>query len=90
MGNALQVQIVARTGGIFYLQIVAIVVKELLQGLDEQEVDGKPHGTTPVRVAAEEPGARLRRLVTHAMLRAVDGQRVRIDPNMVTFVESVP
>ncbi len=56
MGHLLQVQIFAGTGRIFYFQVITIVVKELLQGLDQQVVDRKPDGAAPVGIATKEIG----------------------------------
>src|SRR6266545_5588011 len=42
------------------LQLAAEEVVEALQRLDDEEVHREPDGPPPVRVAAEEPGGRLR------------------------------
>src|SRR5689334_13673865 len=44
---------VARMGGIFHQEIVAIVMMKLLNRFDDQIVDRKPDRTTPVRVTAK-------------------------------------
>ena len=49
---------------------------ELLQRLDQQIVDRKPDRAAPVRVAAEQSGARFGRLVVHAVLGAVHVEHV--------------
>ena len=49
---------------------------ELLQRLDQQVVHREPDRAPPVRVAAEDPGGGLGRLVVHAVLDAVDRQHV--------------
>ena len=45
---------------------------EPLQGLDQQEVHGKPYGTAPVRIAAEKARRGLGRFVVHAVLVVVE------------------
>ncbi len=59
-------------------QVLPVVVVELLQRLDHQVVYRKPHRAAPIRVAAEQAGARLRRLVPDREGRAVGlkGERV--------------
>src|SRR5262245_16688378 len=47
--------VAARSGRTFDLKVVSVVVMKLLQGLDDEEIHGKPDGAAPVRVAAEEP-----------------------------------
>ena len=53
----------ARAGRALDREVVAVVVVELLERLDEQVVDREPDRSAPVRVAAEEAGPRLGRLV---------------------------
>src|SRR5258708_6573235 len=53
IGTLLQGQILARSRRALDLKIVAVVMIELLQSLDQQVVDGKPDGAAPVGVAAE-------------------------------------
>ena len=54
-----QRQHLARAGRALDLEVVAEIVVELLQRLDQQEVDREPDRAAPVRVAAEEAGRRL-------------------------------
>ena len=54
------------------------VVMELLQRFDQQVVHREPDRPAPVRVAAEQAGARFGRLVVHAILRAVHRQHVGV------------
>src|SRR5690349_3167916 len=44
---------VARADRALDLEVIAVIVMELLQRLDDEEVDGKPDRPAPVRVAAE-------------------------------------
>src|SRR5262245_49825880 len=56
----------------FDLEVLAQIVMKLLQRFDQQEVDREPDGAAPVRIAAEQPRARFRRLVIHAMLHPIN------------------
>ena len=58
----------AGAGGAFDLEIVAVVVMELLQRLDDQVVDREPDRPAPVRVAAEHARIRFARLVATVKL----------------------
>src|SRR6516162_1474702 len=51
---------------------------EPLQRFDEQEIDGKPYWPAPVRVPAEQVGARLTGFVVHTMFRTSELQDIRI------------
>ena len=62
------------TGRTLHLEIIAEIVMELLQRLDHQEIHRKPDRAAPVRVAAEQSGRRLGRLVVDAVLVAVDAE----------------
>src|SRR5438552_2085117 len=68
--------VTARGAG--HLEAVAVEVIELLERLDQEVVDGKPHRPAPVGVAAEEPARRLGRLVVDAILHAVDVEQVGV------------
>ena len=68
----------ARAGGAFDLELVAEKVVVLLQRLDQQEVDRKPYGPAPVRVAAEERRGRLAGLVVEHEALAVEREDERI------------
>src|SRR3954465_10329763 len=59
------------TGRTLDLELIAIIMMELLQGLDDQEVHGKPDRAPPVRVAAKQPTIRFRRLVCDRQIHAV-------------------
>ena len=50
----------ARAGRALDLEVVAVVVVELLQRLDQQVVDREPDRAAPVGVAAEQPGVATR------------------------------
>ena len=76
--NLPQCQILARTRGALHLEVVAQVVVEALQRLDQQEVHREPDRPAPVGVAAEESGAGFARLVVHPVLGAADVQHVGI------------
>src|SRR5262245_37592528 len=60
-----------RSGRVLDPQAGTVEVVELLKGLDQQVVDGKPDRPSPVGVSSEKAGARLGRLVVHTMLPAV-------------------
>src|SRR5499427_6288802 len=80
-----EVHHLSRPGRAFDLEVVAVaIVREvrviLLQRFDDQEVDREPHGPAPIRVAAEQPGLRLRRLVIYTVLDALDVDSVRVVP----------
>src|SRR5438093_9353084 len=51
---------------------------EFLESLDDEKIDREPDRATPVRVAAEESGGRLARLVADLVYRAVQLQTVRM------------
>ena len=59
----------ARIGGVFHFEIVAVVVVEALQRLDEQEVGRHPDGPTPIGIAAKQRRLGFGRLVVHGELR---------------------
>src|SRR4029078_4355927 len=58
-----QRQHLSRPAGMLDTEGVAVIPVELLQGLDDQVVEREPHRPAPIRVSAEQPTARLRRLV---------------------------
>src|SRR2546425_3942748 len=60
------------------LEILAIVVVELLQRLDEQIVHRKPDRPAPVGIAAEQTRGGFGGLVIHAIDMAVDRELVRM------------
>src|SRR5207302_653153 len=64
--------------GAFDLEIVAVVVMELLQRLDNEVVYRKPDWPAPVRVAAKHAAIRLGGLVAHGMGDAAGPKRVRM------------
>src|SRR5258708_5098942 len=45
----------SRSGRAFHFEVLAIIVMELLQRLDDEEVQGEPDGPAPVGIAAELP-----------------------------------
>ncbi len=51
---------------------------ELLQRLDQQIVQREPHRPAPVGIAAEQPGARFRRVIVHAVFPVVHLESVRM------------
>src|SRR5262247_4591895 len=78
----------SRPGRAFDLEVVAVaIVREVLviflQRFDDQEVDREPHRPAPIRVAAEQPRLRLRRLVIYSVLDALD-----VDPIRVVLMEA--
>src|SRR5262249_23511814 len=83
-----EVHHLSRPGRAFDLEVVAVaIVREVrvifLQRFDDQEVDREPHRPAPIRVAAEQPGLRLRRLVIYTVLDALD-----IDPIRIVLMEA--
>src|SRR5436309_5234648 len=69
-----------RSGRALDLKAGAVEVVELLEGLDQQVVDGKPDRSAPVGISAEEARARFCRFVVHAVFVAIDDQPVRMVP----------
>ena len=69
-------EVLARSGRAFHLEIVAVVMVELLQGFDDEEIDGEPDGPAPVGIAAELAAVGFRRLVAHGQIGAVDAQYI--------------
>src|SRR5207253_5671551 len=59
------------TGRTLDLEVIAIIVMELLQRLDDEEIHGKPDRSPPVRVAAKQPTVRFRRLVRDRQIHAI-------------------
>src|SRR5262249_49071634 len=53
-GHVIEVHQVAGTGGELDLEVVPEVIIELLQGLDEEIVHGKPDRPSPVRVPTKQ------------------------------------
>src|SRR5207237_49095 len=66
-GNFMERQRISGAGRALDLEAVAVEVVVAFERLDEEIIDGKPDRSAPVRVAAEEPGARFARSVFHAM-----------------------
>ena len=62
----------AGPGGAFHLQAIAILVVKLLQGLNQQVIDGKPDRASPVGIAAEETTFRFGGLVADRMGLPID------------------
>src|SRR5215475_12082480 len=78
-----EVHHLSRPGRAFDLEVVAVaIVREVLviflQRFDDQEVDREPHRPAPIRVAAEQPGLRLGRLVIYTVLDALDVDLIRV------------
>src|SRR5262249_54429796 len=75
----------SRPGRAFDLEVVAVaIVREVLviflQRFDDQEVDREPNRTAPIRVAAEQPGLRLRRLAIYTVLHPLAVGTGRVVP----------
>src|SRR5689334_5568110 len=83
IGHAFYAQELTRTGRAFYFEIVAVIMMKLLQGLDNKVVQRHPDRTSPVRVAAEEPGIRFGRLIRNRKLGSVR-------PKLVWVVQVMP
>src|SRR6267142_4591119 len=67
-------RVLTRSGRALDLKAGTIEVVELLKGLDQRVVDGKPDRSTPVGVSAEEARTRLGRFVVDAVFVAVDDE----------------
>src|SRR5438105_6787079 len=61
----------SRTGRAFDFEIVAVVVVEFLERLNEKIIDRQPDRPAPIRIAAENIRLRFAGVVTHDTLRAV-------------------
>mmetsp|Transcript_36599 Transcript_36599/g.103211 ORF Transcript_36599/g.103211 Transcript_36599/m.103211 type:complete len:274 (+) Transcript_36599:98-919(+) len=70
--------LVARAGRVLDEKPVPVVRGELLQGLDDQVVDGEPDGAAPIRVAAHDDHRRLRRVVAELAAGAVELEDVGV------------
>ncbi len=70
----------SRSGWKLNLKVVAKVVMELLERLDQQVVHRKPDGAAPVLISTEQPGRRLAGLVIHAVLHSVHMEGVGVAP----------
>src|SRR5215831_8717248 len=68
----------ARAGGTLDEKLVAVVVMEPLQRLNEQKVDGKPDGAAPVRVPTKQPGARLARFIVDGVFTTIHLDHIRM------------
>ena len=77
VGDLLDRDEAARAGRALDLEVVAVVVMELLQRLDDQEVDREPDRPAPVRVAAEQPDVGLARLVVRRVSVCAVARRTR-------------
>src|SRR5262245_11288344 len=73
-----QVHQVSRTRRALDLEFIAVERVKVDQTPDDQRVDGHPHGTAPVGVAAEHPGIRLRWKIADAELRTVHVEPERV------------
>src|SRR5262249_55409010 len=73
LGNLIDAEIPPCARGTLDLEVISVIVVELLQRLDDQEVDGEPHGATPVGVTSEQARPGLIRLV-------VQLERVAVHP----------
>ena len=80
----------AGAGWALDLEVVTQEIMELLKRFDDQEIDREPDGPSPVRVAAEEPGLRLRRLIIDSVFIPIQSQRVRADPDGMRESERIP
>ena len=73
-----EIPVLSRSSGTFDVKVVPEKIVKLLQGFDDQEIDRKPDGSAPVRVAAEAARSRLRRLVLDAVPGLAQVQQVRM------------
>ena len=80
--NLPQISHPAGTRRALHLVAIAQIEMKFLQGLDEQEIDREPDRSTPVRVAAEEAGGGLGRLVVYSVVAPVDRERIRVSEMM--------
>src|SRR5215212_2479360 len=63
IGNLVEGKMLAGAGRILHLKIVAKATMQIAQPSDQDEIRWHPDRTSPVRVAAKHPGARLGRLI---------------------------
>ena len=77
LGNLLDREQRAGARRAFDFEIVAVVVVEFLQRLDDQEIEREPDRSAPVGIAAEVPRVRLRRRVADREIVAVAAEHVR-------------
>ena len=82
-GDIPEVFLNARVGGAFDGEGVAVVEVELLEGFDEEVVEGEPDGAAPVGVAAEEAGGGFGGFV----IEGVEGA-IEVEAEGVVFVEA--
>ena len=68
MGHLAEVHHLARTGGAFDLEVVAVKMVIPLERFDQQIIDGKPDRPSPVGIAAKEPAVRFARRVADRKL----------------------
>ncbi len=72
--NLVERQKMSRSGWAFHFEVLAIVVMELLQRLDDEEIEREPDGPTPVGIAAELPRLRFGRGVAHRLVHVAHVQ----------------
>lgn len=53
LGAPGEVEVVATADRTLDLECLAVILVEALERLDEEEIDGEPDGSTPIRVSAE-------------------------------------
>src|SRR5271165_2705018 len=68
----------ARTGGALHFEVVAKIVMELLQRLNQQEIDREPDRPAPVGVAAKQSSGRFAGLIIDSIFGVAEPQHVRI------------
>src|SRR5262249_28348285 len=69
---------IAGTSRALDAEVLTEIVMELLQRFDDEEVDGEPDRSAPVRVATEEATVGLRGLVAHREIHVVVPIDVRV------------
>src|ERR1700683_187672 len=52
-------------------EVVAVIMMKLLQRFDDEEIERKPDGAAPIRIAAELPGVGFGRRIAHRQVGAV-------------------
>src|SRR5262245_39913182 len=68
----------SRPGGKLNLEAIAEIEVKFLQRLDQKKINREPDRPAPVGIPAEQPAARLRRLVVDPMLHSIYRQDIRV------------
>ena len=67
----------SRPNGVFHFEIIAEEIVKLLERFDEEEIEGKPDGASPIRITAKQIRRRFGRLIVQFEFVTVQAQDVR-------------